>query len=230
MKDYSQNREQAAILEYFKPPRWEYLTGRWLSVGENDGETLSNVRALALMGWGGVAVEPSPTAFAKLRALYTHENPAGHPNIHCVNAAITTQDGPVDFYDCGVHLHKGDTSLLSTTRREELARWKRSGEQFTKTTARGITFATLLNECGLEVAPMDQSVPDEPYYARFDFITIDAEGADYDILKQIDLTAVGCRMLCVEVNARGDGPFTEYAAQHGLKLHWQSFENRIYAR
>jgi FkbM family methyltransferase len=217
MKDYSQNSEQAVILKYFGG-----FVGTALSCGENDGETFSNVRALALLGWKLVCVEPAPTAFSKLAELYQDHiavqdstDVATLPFGICINAAITPFDGSVDFYDSGTHLHKGDTSLLSTTRPEELARWKKSGEVFTKTTVRGITFETLMRETGVN---------------HFDFISIDAEGADFDILKQIDLTAVGCRMLCVEVNVRGDREFTEYAARHGMRLHWSCYENRIYCK
>lgn len=221
MKDYSQNGEQKIILDYFQidyfqKPRWEYLIGRFLDIGANDGETFSNSRLLALAGWKGVAVEPADVAFKKLHALYAKPAyPNLDPDVRCVNAAITTTDSPIDFYDSGTHLHQGDTSLLSTTRPEELARWKKSGEQFTKTTVRGITFATLLKECGVN---------------HFDFITIDCEGADLDVLRQIDLTAVGCRLLCVEVNQRGDAEFTAYAKRHGMRLLWSSFENRIYCK
>lgn len=213
MKDFSQNGEGRVIADYFRP-YWNAkvppLGLMWLDIGANDGALISNSRGFGELGFAGVAVEPSPTAFAKLAALY-----ADSPGVRCINAAIATQDGPVDFWDSGTHLKQGDTSLLSTTRPEELERWKKSGEQFTKTTVRGITFETLLRETGV---------------SRFDFISIDVEGCDLDVLRQIDLTAVDCRMLCVEVNARGDAPFTEYAAKHGMRLHWKSYENLIFVR
>lgn len=215
MKDYSQSGEQKIILNYFGdgirgagPEMRDSF--RWLSCGENDGETFSNVRALALMGLSGVAIEPAETAFSKLKALY-----ADRPDVQCINAAITTQDGPLDFYSSGTHLKKGDTDLLSTTRPEELARWQKSGEVFTKTTVRGITFNTLLKETGL---------------TRADFISIDAEGVDLAILTQIDLTALGTRMVCVEVNRNDQKPFDEYCAKHGLQLYHRNWENAIFAR
>lgn len=247
MKDYSQNGEQRQILDYFGyrfdkhgevmvAPR---APGTVLDVGSNDGILLSNSRALIELGWSAVLVEPAETAFAKLLANNGVTGSGRKPDdfsgtpgqfhamisggkvmapggrVILIQAAITTQDGPIEFHSSGTHLKKGDTDLLSTTRPEELARWKKSGEVFTKTTVRGITFDTLMRETGV---------------SHFDFITIDAEGADYDILKQIDLTAVGCRLLCVEVNARGDAEFTAYAKKHGMRLVWSSYENRIYSR
>lgn len=226
MQDYSQNGEQGVILNYFGGKR-----GALLDIGANDGQTLSNSRALVELGWYALLVEPAERAFAKLMENSLHlgdgatnfyrtkEGEAvmnvSRGRMFCVNAAITPQDGPVDFWDCGVHLRRDDTSLLSTTRPETLVRWKRSGEQFTKTTVRGITFDTLLKETGL---------------SHFDFISIDCEGADWDVLRQIDLAAVGCRMLCVEVNGNDDRVFTEYAIKHGLRPHWKCYENRIYVK
>lgn len=208
MKDYSQNGEQSIILKYFGG-----FIGAALDIGANDGILLSNSRALVELGWSAVLVEPAAAAYRKL--VLNNANAAFSDRVTLVNAAITTQDGPIDFYDSGTHLKQGDTSLLSTTHPEEMARWKKSGEVFTKTTVRGITFETLMQETGVW---------------HHDFISIDAEGADYDILKQIDLTAVGCRLLCVEVNQRGDAEFTAYAAKHGMRLLWASYENRVYGR
>lgn len=230
MKDFSQNGEGKIIHEYFAGQ-----TGALLDIGANDGITLSNSRGLVEAGWMAVLVEPAPKAFENLWRNSCKVSPIGG-NLACgaamvsslkfhdtggvdrwvgaINAAITTQDGPIDFWDCGVHLHKNDTSLLSTTKPETLARWKRSGEQFTKTTVRGITFATLLKETDS---------------THFDFVSIDAEGADYDILKQMDLAALGVKMLCVETNGN-DAPFIEYATKHGMKLHRKVVENLIFVR
>lgn len=223
VKDYSQSGEQKIILDYFGDFR-----GTFLDAGANDGTVLSNTHALGLLGWRGVLIEPAAMAFEKLRILYSHGTEKWNEDhyvvttIDAVNqwkwlvqAAITTHDGPVDFWDCGVHLHKGDTSLLSTIRPEELERWKRSGEQFTKTTVRGITVATLMRETGM---------------TRADFVSIDCEGVDLDVLKQLDLTALGTRMVCVEVNRADQKPFDEYCKKHGLRLNHRNYENAIYSR
>jgi len=223
MKDYSQSGEQKIILDYFKAPRWTKLTGTFLDIGANDGCTLSNTYALAQNGWRGVLVEPSPAAFAKLLDLYAPSVYGQTQNLSqlktgfatLVRAAITDKNGPVDFYDSGTHLKKGDVALLSTTRPEEMGRWKKSGEQFTKTTVRGITFETLMKETGER---------------QFDFISIDAEGMDYEILKQIDLKSVGCQLLCVEYNAKDAAKFIAYAREAGMGLLHRNYENLLFCR
>jgi FkbM family methyltransferase len=227
MKDYSQSNEQAIILKYFGVGQIElrggYVAtrpGTVLDIGANDGITLSNSRALVELGWNAVLVEPAEVAFRKLVANNAVVTPTTLGMVECklrsgitlVNAAITTQDGPITFYDSGTHLNKGDTSLLSTTRPEELARWKKSGEVFTKTVVRGITIATLLKETGL---------------TRAEMISIDCEGVDLDVLRQLDLTALGTRMVCVEVNRNDEAPFREYFAKHGFRVHHRNYENLI---
>lgn len=239
MKDYSQSGEQKIILDYFGYP--DKIRGLKdpcaLDIGANDGVLLSNSRALVELGWNAVLVEPAEIAFRKLvtnnlgiggaaltdyfkgdvaefmRAITDGLVVAPNARVKLVQAAITTTDGPIDFYDSGTHLKKGDTSLLSTTRPEEMARWKKSGEVFTKTTVRGITVAALLKETGL---------------TRADFVSIDCEGVDLSVLQQLDLTALQTRMVCVEVNRNDQRPFDEYCAKHGLRLLHRNFENAIY--
>ena len=57
---YSQNNEERIILNYFLNRK-----GNFLDIGANDGITLSNVRALAEMGWKGCLIEPSKKAYNK---------------------------------------------------------------------------------------------------------------------------------------------------------------------
>lgn len=201
MKDYSQNGEQAIILNYFKEKN-----GCFLSIGENDGQTLSNVRALALSGWTGTCVEPATEAFSKLQELYV-DTP-----IECFNVAIGTENGRIAFYDMGTHLGKEDTSLLSTINKKEIDRWKGTVE-FRETECTSWTFETL---------------EQNSLYLTYDFISIDAEGMDYEILKQIPLTDV--KMVCVEYNGKDEEKYVRYCEKYGLKVLHKNFENLIFAR
>jgi len=62
---FSQRDEETYILEHFKGS-----TGTFLDLGAYDGVMFSNTRQLALNGWCGVCVEPSPTVLPKLLELY----------------------------------------------------------------------------------------------------------------------------------------------------------------
>lgn len=123
---YSQNNEEEVILSHFGG-----RVGRFLDIGANDGSTLSNTRALALLGWSGVLVEPSPTAFAKLSSLY----PKGHT---LVNAAVGEEEGEVEFFE-------GADTLVSTALPGEMDRWGRAG--FSPIKVRMVTVGGLLEKC-----------------------------------------------------------------------------------
>lgn len=201
MKNYSQNREQEVILDYFKDK-----TGTLLSVGENDGVTFSNVRALMEIGWAGVLVEPSPTTFQKLKL-----NSRGF-DCQLLNVALGTIDGPVKMWDSGTHLNKGDHGLLSTMSPTDRDKWAASTE-FKEIEVQCCTYQTLLNASKIKA---------------FDFISIDAEGYDYDILRQIDLSNTS--LVCVEWNSKPEEKERFDALMVGFKLIYTSGENLIYAR
>lgn len=202
MIDYSQNGEQQIIFDYFKD-----FKGILLDIGANDGETFSNSRALMNHGWRGVLVEPAPRAFEKLLNLYI-----GNSKSEIIPYGISDKPGKYKFFDNETHLNKGDVSLLSTCKESELKRWEGSENKFIETEIECITYKDLL------------SLSDH----IFDFITIDAEGLDYEILSQIDLT--NTRMVCVETNSKEDEKYISYCKSFGLKLHHKNYENLIFAR
>lgn len=201
---YSQNREQQFILDYFGD-----TIGTFLSVGENDGETLSNVRQLALNGWFGVCVEPEDIAFSKLKKLYE-----GYGTIDVYKCAIGTTTGVQKFYASGSHLKNGDTGLLSTLKQSEIARWKGTEE---------------FNETEVQVYIWDDfcEISQEEY---FSFVSIDAEGYDVDILEQMDLDKMETEMVCIEWNSVPANLKRIQKKLKGWKLIHKNAENLIYVK
>jgi hypothetical protein len=61
----------------------------------------------------------------------------------------------------------------------------------------------------------------------FDFINIDIEGMDFEVLSQIDLTDVKC--VCVEYNGIEPQKYIDYCAQFGLTEIHRNGENLIFA-
>lgn len=89
MTDYSQNGEQAHILNYFGD-----FVGTFIDIGACDGRLNSNTLALTLRGWSGILIEPSPRAFLELQKL--HES---NPKLKLIHAAIGLGWGIVPFWD-----------------------------------------------------------------------------------------------------------------------------------
>lgn len=176
-----------------------------LDIGANDGQTFSNSRyLLEHLNWSGLLIEPSPTAFKKLNSLYKDND-----LVECLNVAIANEKGRIDFYDMGEHVGKGDTSLLSTAVQSETNRW--AGTQFAKCKVKAITYAEIID--------------------TYDFITIDCEGLDLDVLRQIDLKHTS--LVCVEHNSVREvrNAIIDYCAKAGLtKKVYECLENVIMGR
>lgn len=200
MRSYSQNGEDLFVLSYFKG-----FKGTLLEIGANDGQTLSNSLLLIENGWKAHLVEPS-SMFDRLVALH-----GNNPNVTLHNYAIGGLiPSEMTFYESEAHVPGGnDLALVSTLDFEETLRWRNNGVKF--------------HERKVAVKPYDLK-------EQFDFISIDAEGYDWQILSQIDLTGVSC--LCIEWNSISaiQAQFYDYCASFGLKLAHANNENLIFVK
>lgn len=192
MKDYTQQLEQDVILNYFESKEH----GTLLDIGANDGETFSNSRALILSGWGGVLVEPDTIPLMTLTNLYKYDT-----NVQIIDCAIDNFNDKVVMHCSGNHITEKDNGLLSTIHEKEKERWVK--ETFTKKVVDVIDFKTLLDKTKL---------------TTIDFISIDAEGSDWNILQQIDLKALNCQMVCVEYNNIDGMKYVNYMNKFGMKV------------
>lgn len=131
---------------------------------------------------------------------------------------ISGDSGIKKFYESGQLLGKGDLSLVSSIDAKELGRWG-SSVSFVETSAQFLSWNDFLSTYNLNDA-------------EFNYISIDAEGSDWSILQQINLSHHKCEVLCVEWNSLPnlDTLFTQYANQHGLLEINRNAENIIYAK
>lgn len=199
---YSQNQEEKIILDYFRGHK-----GRLLDLGANDGITLSNSRALIELGWAGLLVEASPKAFERLEKLY--EN---NPHVQTLCTAVGASIGDIILYESGDHLTPNDVGLLSSIKKGEIERWGDSTR-----------FREVLVSC------MNINMLNGFHgFDNFDFITIDIEGAELDVLPQIDFDEWETKMVCVEFNGKNEQRFKDI--MQGFKLIHKNAENLIFSR
>ncbi len=206
---YSQYREDRIINDFFLSQMGANFQGTVLDIGANDGITLSNSCKFISQGWKADLVEPSPKAFIRLKKKYISNS-----NVQLYNVAIGNNE-TITLYESGSFLTLNDIALLSTLIPKELEKWKPYKTQFNKVTVQSISFDYLK-----KLSP----------YKQWDFISIDAEGMDLHILKQINLTDVGCRCLCIEYNGLQKEEFVAYAKLHGMFLHWINNVNLIFIK
>lgn len=199
---YSQSEEEAVILDYFKD-----FKGSFLDLGSNDGQTLSNTRALAELGWKGVCVEPSPKAFERLKELYKSSD-----KVYCYNFAIGHTNKEIDFWESGNLIGREDVALVSTSNPEEMERFNKV-VKYEPIKVQCKRWKTFLNYSRLKT---------------FDFISIDTEGSELVILEQMDLSEVS--LACVEFNSKPELKLKFDYIFKDFKLLYTSGENLIYGR
>jgi FkbM family methyltransferase len=199
--NYSQNSEQDIILNYFGDRK-----GTFLDLGANDGITLSNTRALADLGWTGVLVDASPKAFKKLQENYPN------PDSHLYNIALSHKNGVLKFKESGTLLNSGDVALVSSFHDSEIERFK-STVEYEEIEAKCLTWKAFMQGCPIK---------------DFDFISMDIEGSELDVLPHMDLSNTA--MICIEWNSKEDLKREYEKYLYGFKLIYTSAENLIYVR
>lgn len=163
--------------------------GRFLDVGAHDGRTFSNTLRLVEQGWSGVCVEPAASVFGAL--LATHRD---RPAVKLVNAALAPQRGILPFWDCN-----GDCVGTTDTRHRDL--WAGDGVRFSETWIQTL------------------SVPDflVAFPGPYQFVSLDVEGATFDLLRSLPLDALGVELLCVEWDQNASAQeIEEHCRQRGF--------------
>jgi FkbM family methyltransferase len=192
---FSQNEEEEVLIDYFGN-----RIGMFLDIGAFDGKDLSNTHKLALNGWEGICIEPSPQVFPALANLYKDND-----RVLTINCAIGGFDGKLDFYD--------NPGALASALKEHVEKWKNYDPRF--------------DLIEVDCLSWDSFYSRFPY--DFNFISIDTEGLDWEILKQIDLKQTNTELICVEYSYNKDLIFN-YLYDNGFVLIHKNAENVIMKR
>jgi FkbM family methyltransferase len=212
---YSQNHEDNIIQIYLK----NAYADRWakrkeagheftlLDIGANDGKTFSNSLYLIEEGFKAVLVEPSPKAFKLLKKQHK-----GNKSVVMHNFGFGLFNGTQLFYESGGYKDGDDVALYSSLDEEEIKRWEDT-VKFEEVEAEFRTWVDFRNE----------------YKETYDFISIDCEGFDLTLLKQMDLNKLECKCLIIEWNGieAVANEITEYCKQFGMIEMHRNLENII---
>lgn len=208
-KSYSQNGEDSIIIELWESRFLKILNKPTVvEFGANDGLTFSNSKSLIEHGFSALLIEPS-SVFYDLEKLHKD-----NLNVSCMNIAIGKENGKMNFYESGAHVKNGeDRALVSTLDECELKRWP--DVDFTLKT----------------VDVWNVKKLHDTFSFTWEVISCDCEGFDWEILSQIDLKQVGCKILVIEWNGRKDlfRKFVDYCARFGMRLVHTNAENLIFS-
>lgn len=201
--DYKSQNNEAEIVINYFDGR----VGALLSLGENDGVTFSNSYDLIKLGWYAVLVEPCEPAFEKICELYKDNT-----NVSIFNFGMSTKTGK------GI-LYQPKDSLIATSKRELLDNWEHAKEY---------------DEIPTDFYSWAGAQLMYPVFTlKYEFITIDCEGLDLDILLQMDLEQIGCECICIEYSSNNDTylKIKEHCSKFGLnKELLKNGENIIFAK
>lgn len=177
--------------------------GRLLDIGSHDGVRLSNSRRLIENGWSGVLVEPSPFAFVELLAN-TKQFPE---RVSLWNVAITSAPSPALTFNDSM----GD--FISSFDEGHLNKW-----------------ADHPNWRKYRVKPVDIAELLEIEGTNFDFISIDVEGTNWNLLKALPNELLeNAKMICIEYD-NWMTAMKDYLSPFGFKVIHQNGENLIFVK
>lgn len=205
MNSRSQNNEVELIAAYFGDYK-----GLLFDIGANDGITFSNSYNLIELGWNAHLFEPG-SVYDKLFALHQHNS-----YVRLNNFGLSDKCETLKFWESEAHVLNGaDTGLVSTTIFEETKRWPNVVFREKEIMLTGF------NDYWQAIGKPD-----------IDFISLDVEGMEWQILQSIDLGKVGCSCICLEWNGNHMlmGEFVKYCSRFGLKLVHVNNENLIFTR
>ena len=207
---YGQNKEDEVINNLIVSRYGTDFKGTFLDLGANDGITLSNSRYFIENGWSAVLIEAGKLPYEKLMTTVL-------PNTVAINCAVGNQDGFLTFYESKNLINPDDVGLVSSLVADETQRWRNAGVGFTEYIVECYTWQSFLNKFHLNSQ-------------NFDVISIDIEGMDYDVLVQMNLTELDCKVLCIEFNGKDLQKYVDYAQIHGMILQHQNPENLIFLK
>ena len=175
---YSQYEQDKFVNELFFHNK---KNGFFVDIGAHDGRTYSNTLFFEeSLGWRGICFEPLAEPFTKLVA--------NRPNSFCYNACVSWQKGEQRFFEV-----QGYSQMLSglvdTYDPRHLERLKKEIKLY------GGSYRVI-------VVPVVQfnEIMQEKNVQKVDFLSLDTEGSEIEILKTIDFDAVKIDVIAVENN------------------------------
>ena len=182
MKFHGQFEEDRIAFHYFQRFRAADLRKTYLDVGAYDGADLSNTLLFEELGWKGICVEANSAVFPQLRA---------NRKCICLNMGCSDTEGSGDFYG-----EQGLTAL--GTINKQAAGVLNASEKWNVSAKHTIPTRTV------------DRILEENQMPEIDFVSIDVDGSELEVLRGFDLRRAKPKLICIETNlgmvAKGKWP------------------------
>lgn len=177
-----------------------YRGGFYVDVGAHDGRTFNNTLFFEQnRDWTGINIEPIPSVYQKLTA--------NRPKSININVAVDSMDGSKEFL-----LSDGYTEMLSGIKdyydQRHFNRLQRENDMFhskTETVAvKTQRLATIFKEHRI---------------SRVNYLSVDVEGAEFEVIKSIDFDHVFIDVIAFENNYEDKSrPIVDYLRGKGYSV------------
>jgi FkbM family methyltransferase len=167
--------------------------GFFVDIGAHNGIEGSNTKYLEEIGWSGICIEPHPHVFESLKKNRKCES---------LNCAIWEIDTTVNFMAIS-----GYSEMLSGII-----------ESYDPRHSERIQRELQIYGGSSEIVEVDARRFDSIVKnTTIDFLSIDTEGSEMHILKQVDFSLYDIKLVCIENNF-GDSSFLNFFEEKGYKF------------
>jgi FkbM family methyltransferase len=165
--------------------------GFYIDIGANNGISGSNTYIFEQIGWKGICVEPQPDVFLQLKK---------YRQCDCYEVALSSKSGDnVEFFKShGANALSRLNEGMSDTHKD----WVKEYGKVEYITVKTITFGEMMKKY--------------PDISHIDFMSIDVEGHEMEVLKAIDFSRYSFGFITIEKSKPAE--IEEYMGQNGYKL------------
>jgi FkbM family methyltransferase len=168
--------------------------GYFVDIGAYDGVSISNTMFLEELGWSGICIEPHPKVFERL---------ISNRNCRCVNCALWYEDTTVDFLSL-----TGYTEMLSGIKQSYDER------HYNRILSELNSYGGHKEIIKIEAKKFDKLDINK----KIDFLSIDTEGSELEILSTIDFNLYEIKVICIENNFY-EQRFSDFFTERNYKLY-----------
>lgn len=188
MSYYGQHHEDIFIKKIFPT----LTNGVCIEVGAYNGVSMSNTKHFEEIGWRALCIEPIPVEFEKCKSIRKE----------CYQCCISDKDSEEKEFTI-FHLNDNLAAISSLEPDQRLINSHSH-------------LITNISKCMVKVRSLNSLLQELDFPKNIDFISIDTENTELDVLKGIDLNVYNVKLFVIENNY--NEPFcNNYLEQFGYK-------------
>lgn len=201
-KSYSQQGEDLIIDQLLINKEGETgfcgETGFYVDVGAHDPTRFSNTKRFYDKGWSGINIDPNPVLIRKFETQRKRDRNLA--------LGIGIKEGALAFYEFF-------PSTISTISSKEAVSYKRTGFK-------------LISKNKVPVRTLRSVLKEYSKGKKIDFLSIDTEGTDLEVLQSNDWNNFKPKVICVETKGNFD-KITTFLKKYDYKLKYTNGINSI---